>query len=167
MFFKFRLKQPQNSYLIFESIFCIFVTQLIQHIFSSKSLSLSFLHVLKHIKTQCLFMETSENRSLVRKTIPKAKQFLSILLVVRCGILLILLALASGFGLGAYNILSKQENERFEGSWEIQSQQIADGIFHEFKRFEVVHRITNNIHQSYTRDKSHGLMPFVTLPGRF
>ena len=99
--------------------------------------------------------------------IPDAKKVISILLVVRCGILLILLALASGLGLGAHDILSKQEYKRFEDNWEIQSRQIDEGLFDKLKRFEVVHRIASNIHQSYTREKSHGLMPFVTLPGKF
>ena len=89
----------------------------------------------------------------------------SILLMMRLLILFILCGLATGLGIGAYQLLSNQEFGRFNLNLDEMSIQISNGFRDHYSRFQLTQQITSNIYRSYIRESSHGEMPFVTLPG--
>ena len=87
------------------------------------------------------------------------------LLRVRFVILLILFSLAVGLGKGVYEFLSHQEFNRFNDNLNTAAFRVSKGFTNGLSRVQIVHQLINNLHKSQTRDKSHGSMPFVTLPG--
>ena len=95
----------------------------------------------------------------------EANQVSRILLMVRLVILLILLGLAVGPGKGVYEFLSNQEFNRFNDNLNTVSYQVSKGFNDGLSRIKIAHELISKLHQSQTRDKSHGSMPFVTLSG--
>ena len=89
----------------------------------------------------------------------------SILLMTRLIILFILCGLATGLGIGAYQLLSNQEFVRFNRNLNEMSIQISNGFRNQYSRFKLTEQITSNIYRSYIRESAPKEMPFVTLPG--
>ena len=111
-------------------------------------------------------METSL-KSIFGTKDPEVIRVRTVLVAIRIVIMVILCALASGLGLGAHELLSRQEFRCFDENLEAAAFQVANGFQDGLRRLNFAHRMAFSIHRSAKLEGKVGIMPFVTLPGQF